>query len=107
LETFLRCFVSACPKKWSSWLPAAEYWYNTSLHSALGCSPFEVLYGRKPRSLGLSFDVAAPVALSSWLQERSVMQNLIHQHIIRAQTRMKKQADKHRSECSFSVGDWV
>jgi hypothetical protein len=107
LETFLRCFVSACPKKWSSWLPAAEYWYNTSLHSALGCSPFEVLYGRKPRSLGLSFDAAAPVALSAWLQERSVMQNLIHQHLIRAQTRMKKQADKHRSERSFSVGDWV
>jgi transposase InsO family protein len=23
LETFLRCFVNACPKKWSFWLPTA------------------------------------------------------------------------------------
>jgi hypothetical protein len=71
----------------------------------LGCSPFEVLYGCKPRSLGLSFDVDAPIALIAWLQERSVMQSLIHQHLIRAQTRMKKQADKNRSKRSFSVGD--
>jgi transposase InsO family protein len=27
LETFLRCFVSACPR---NWLSLAEFWYNTS-----------------------------------------------------------------------------
>lgn len=41
LKTFLCCFVHACPKKWHAWLPSAEYWYNTSFHSAFGCSPFE------------------------------------------------------------------
>lgn len=25
LETFLRCFVSACPTKWREWVPYAEY----------------------------------------------------------------------------------
>lgn len=30
METFLRCFVNACPLKWLKWLPLAEYWYNTS-----------------------------------------------------------------------------
>jgi transposase InsO family protein len=24
METFLRCFTSACPKKWLQWLPLAE-----------------------------------------------------------------------------------
>jgi hypothetical protein len=48
LETFLRCFLHACPTKWTSWLSMAEFWYNTSFHSALGRSPFEVLYGRPP-----------------------------------------------------------
>ena len=38
LETYLRCFVHACPTKWSQWLPLAEFWYNTSPHSALGTS---------------------------------------------------------------------
>jgi transposase InsO family protein len=52
LETYLRCFVHACPNRWSSWLSLAEYWYNSSPHSALGRSPFEV-YGCQPRHLGL------------------------------------------------------
>jgi hypothetical protein len=46
LETSLRCFVHACPRKWKSWLAAAEFWYNSSFHSMLGRSPFEALYGR-------------------------------------------------------------
>lgn len=107
LETFLRCFVNSCPKKWSAWLPTAEFWYNTSLHASLGCSPFEVLYGRKPHTLGISIDDTVPASLSDWLQERSHMQDLIHQHLLRAQLRMQRQADKHRSERSFAIGDWV
>lgn len=54
LETYLRCFVNSCPSKWSKWLAVAEYWYNTSDHSAIGRSPFEVLYGQKPRHFGIS-----------------------------------------------------
>jgi hypothetical protein len=44
LETYLRCFVHACPSKWLKWLSLAEFWYNTSCHSALDTSSFEVLY---------------------------------------------------------------
>lgn len=101
LETYLRCFVNACPKKWESWLPTAEFWYNTSHHSALNCSPFEVLYGRRPRSLGLTVDATTPSDLSDWLHERHTMQNLVRQHLLRAQDRMKRQADKKRSERIF------
>uniref|UniRef100_A0A0A9HE32 Tf2-1-like SH3-like domain-containing protein n=1 Tax=Arundo donax TaxID=35708 RepID=A0A0A9HE32_ARUDO len=35
------------------------------------------------------------------------MNNLLHQHLLRAQQRMKDQADKHRTEYSFEVGDMV
>ena len=35
------------------------------------------------------------------------MTSVIQQHLSRAQNRMKRQADKHRSERSFAVGDWV
>ncbi|WVZ95116.1 hypothetical protein U9M48_040918 [Paspalum notatum var. saurae] len=111
LETFLRCFVSACPSKWSQWLALAEYWYNTTTHSATGFSPFEALYGYPPKHFGISsLDAVpdqAPLELSQWLQERRLMEQLVQQHLTRSKNRMKKQADKHRSECSFDVGDMV
>jgi hypothetical protein len=50
LKTFLTCFVHACGSKCSSWLSLVEYGYNTSEHSLMGRSPFEVLYGRSPRT---------------------------------------------------------
>jgi hypothetical protein len=54
LETYLRCMIHSCPNKWSTWLPLAEFWYNTTYHSALGKSPFEVLYGKQPKHFDLS-----------------------------------------------------
>jgi transposase InsO family protein len=71
METFLRCFVNASPKQWSQWIHLAEYWYNTSWHSALQSSPFQVLYGHSPRSFGLESADACPISiLDDWLQER-------------------------------------
>ncbi|XP_066311533.1 uncharacterized protein [Miscanthus floridulus] len=97
---------SGVPATFQKWLPLAEFWYNSSYHSALGRSPFEVLYGNPPRHLGLDRDVVAPVPeLSKWLEERAIMQDLIRQHLLRAQARMKRQADKGRSERVFAVGD--
>lgn len=108
METFLRCFVNACPTKWIDWLYLAEFWYNSSKHESLGFSPFEVLYGYTPKPFGLEVfsDLTAPV-LDEWLQDKVVMTDLVRQHLARAQLRMKSQADKHRVERSFAVGDYV
>ena len=70
LETFLRCFVHACPSAWSQWISLAEFWYNTSPHSATTKSPFVVLYGYEPRHFGISSELAVGSAnLSEWLSE--------------------------------------
>jgi hypothetical protein len=108
LETFLRCFVSSIPTKWTDWIYLAEYWYNTSWHSSLGYSPFFVLYGHNPRHFGISEKEAVhSLSLDEWLKEKSLMNTLVQQHLTRAQKRMKSQADKFRSERQFAVGDWV
>ena len=53
LEMYLWCAVHESPQKWKCWLPLAELWYNSSFHTALGCSPFKALYAYEP-NLSLS-----------------------------------------------------
>jgi transposase InsO family protein len=88
VETYLRCFVSSCPKQWISWLHLAKFWYNTSLHSSIGMSPFEALYGYQPRHFGLDGNFVASGGLSQWLFDRKVVTDLVKQHLNRATVRM-------------------
>lgn len=107
LETFFQCFVHSWPSKWMDWLSSAEYWYNTAAHSAIGCSPFEALYGYAPRSLGLPSTPNSSQDIYAWIQEKQLMNSLLQQHLYRAQNRMKMQADKNTYDRSFQVGDSV
>jgi ribosomal protein L21E len=108
LEAFLRCAVHSCPRDWHKWLSLAEYWYNTSYHTTLGTTPFEVLYGHPPRHFGIANLVDCTVPdLADWLQNRSLLTKLVQQQLLRAQQRMKAQADAKRSEREFQVGDMV
>lgn len=76
--------------------------------SALGKTPFEVLYGHPPRHFGIvPADASSITDLQEWLNERSAMTQAMQQNLLRAQQRMKAQADKHKVEREFAVGDWV
>ena len=48
LETYLRCMTGERPRDWVKWLPMAEWWYNTSYHTATHTSPYEAVYGQTP-----------------------------------------------------------
>jgi hypothetical protein len=107
LETYLRCFVHACPSNWALWLSAAEFWYNTSHLSLIGRTPFEALYGYPPRHLVVQCLDSTSTDLTAFLQDKAVMNNLLQQHLAQAKQRMKSQADKRRSKRVFQVGDTV
>lgn len=84
-----------------------EYWYNTSDHSSNGRSPFEALYGYVPCHLGVSAADCSVSDLAVFIKEKELMNRLLQQHLLHAKQRMKRQADKGRSERSFNVGDLV
>ena len=44
-------FVSDKQTQWVKWLPLAEWWYNTSFHTAAKMTPFMALYGYHPLSI--------------------------------------------------------
>jgi hypothetical protein len=46
---YLHCVTGDRPRAWVDWLSWAEYCYNTSFHTALRATLFEVVYGRPHR----------------------------------------------------------
>ena len=108
LEQYLRAYVHTQPSNWYRFLSLAEWSYNTSLHSAIGMTPFEAVYGKPPPKIadylrGQSSNDAVDSLLSTRIQIHDQLTRRLH----RAQERMKLTADKHRRDVSFTIGDWV
>ena len=108
LQTYLRCMTSERPKDWVNWLPLAEWWYNTSHHSAINTTPYTVVYGQPP-PIHLSYLAgdSKVEAVDRSLQVREAAIKMVKFYLNRAQNRMKQQADKRRSDRSFECGDFV
>jgi hypothetical protein len=105
---YLRCAVYDSPKKWKSWLSLAELWYNTSYHTALGCTPFKALYGYDTNSgISLSGLDSSTSEAALTVQDRVAQMANLKEHLQRAQNKMKVQADRHMSEREFQGRDQV
>lgn len=100
------CFTS--PKRWFHWLSLAEWWYNTSYHTFLNLTPFEALYGFPPLQIAKDIIPDCPgLPVPEQLRNRQVALQTIKDTLTKAQARMKNQANKHRSDREFHVGDMV
>lgn len=108
LENYLRCMYFASPKRWHHWLSLAEWWYNTSLQTSLGMTPLQDLYGFPPPMVA---EVVLPdcpdLSVQEQIKNRIVAQQVIKDNLLKAQARIKHQADKHRTERTFRIGDMV
>ncbi|KZV19421.1 hypothetical protein F511_08762 [Dorcoceras hygrometricum] len=108
LETYLRCFSSEQPRTWAQWIPWAEFWYNTSYHTATGMTPFEIVYGKKaPKIIQFWPQETSVAAVAQELSDRDELLRQVKFNLHRAQQRMIKQADAKRREVKFEVGDRV
>ncbi|XP_056696470.1 transposon Tf2-1 polyprotein isoform X1 [Spinacia oleracea] len=108
LEAYLRCMTGEHPNSWHMWLPLAEWWYNTHFHTATQLTPYEVVYNQPP-PIHLPYlpNESNNAEIDRSLLRRETMIQTLKYHLTTAQERMKVQADRHRSEREFAVGDWV
>ena len=108
LENYLRCMCFNAPRRWFHYLSLAEWWYNTSYHTSLNMTPFQALYGFPPPMIA---EVILPDCpndnAKQLLQHRELATQIIKDNLSKAQSRIKQQADKHRSDREFSIGDMV
>ena len=71
-------------------------------------SPFMVLYGYHPPSITSYLRYKSKVqAVEEHIEDQQQVLQLLKDNLTLVQNRMKQQADQHRSERSFEVGDWV
>lgn len=86
----------------------AEWWYNTSHHTALNMTPYRALYGKNPPSLNYHQAVNTKNAcIDSFLRQRAELQVLLKKNLLKAQERMAYYANKRRTERHFEEGDEV
>ena len=105
---YLRCMTHLEPKRWNAWLFLAEWWYNTTYHTAMHISPLEALYGMAHSQLALEhYSHSKVAAVEDHLRDRRRLDDLLKKNLQEAQDRMKLYADQNMSKRTFSVGDWV
>lgn len=104
LEQYLRLFTHQFPQQWVSYLAWAEFWYNTSYHSAIKMSPYQALHGVNPSFFGVCSRVES---VDDLLRRREEIQQRLKFNLHKSRETMKKYADKKRRDKEFQVGKWV
>ena len=110
LVTALRAFCNEHQDDWDDYLDMLELGFNSAVQASTQRSPFELLYGVKPR---LPIDVAlAPIApkVPAAIDRAERMQaalRFVREQLLTAQQRQARNADRHRRPAAFAVGDSV
>jgi len=110
LITALRAFCNDHQDDWDDYLDMLELGFNSSVQASTQRSPFELLYGVKPR---LPIDVAlAPIVPRNpaAIDRAARMQQALkfaRDQLLGAQERQVANADRHRRPDAFAVGDRV
>ncbi|WVZ76818.1 LOW QUALITY PROTEIN: hypothetical protein U9M48_024749 [Paspalum notatum var. saurae] len=91
IAMYLRCITGDRPRAWVDWLPWAEYCYNTSYHTALRATPFQVVYGREPPALApYSAGTTRTQTIDDMLAERDQFLSDVRDRLLQAQNCAKR-----------------
>nr|CAN75226.1 hypothetical protein VITISV_035857 [Vitis vinifera] len=102
VEQYLRCYAHHHPRKWSFFLPWAEFWYNTTYHASTGMTPFQALYGRLPPTIPNYLMGTTPVhAVDQNLTSRNAILRQLKTNLHAATNRMKQVVDSKRRNIEY------
>jgi hypothetical protein len=108
LAMYLRCVTGDRPRAWVDWLAWVEYCYNTSFHTAMRATPFEVVYDSPPSPiLPYTPGSARTEAADTLLRSRDEILAEARQHLLQAHQLSKKYYDANQRDMEYAMGDWV
>jgi hypothetical protein len=112
MAKYLASFVDESTLDWEQYLQALQFSYNTSYHSTISTTPFELLYGMKPRTPSIpGQDVQRKFYGESFASERlQILQKarqIAKENLDEKQKAYKEQHDKKAKDHKFSMGQKV
>ena len=108
LLQLLRCYTQQ-EEDWEQYLPLLLYVYCTAPHSSTGISPFQLMFGRPPKSTQVqSLTGFDPSSYLTQLQVKlAVLQDLVHINTTKAAQVQKLHYDKLSTSHSFTPQELV
>ncbi|MCW3101545.1 MAG: uncharacterized protein JWL77_7163 [Chthonomonadaceae bacterium] len=111
IEDILRAYVNVNQDDWDQHLTTVEIAYNNSKHISTGFSPFYLNYGQHPSfplsSLNQQINETSNAAVEELLER--LMSDLIiaEENVKKAQDSQQQQANRHRSDQEYELGQQV
>ncbi|XP_019225353.1 PREDICTED: uncharacterized protein LOC109206936, partial [Nicotiana attenuata] len=106
LEDMLRACVIDFGGNWNDHFPLIEFAYNNSYQASIDMAPYEVLYGRRCRSLVGWFELAEVSLIGPELVCEALEKvQLIRERLKAAQSRQKSYYDKWHRDLELMLGD--
>ncbi|GBG64444.1 hypothetical protein CBR_g44330 [Chara braunii] len=111
-QMMLRTLIRPVQKDWVDRLPDIEFAYNTSVHPAIGVTPFELHHGGRKGRIFADLLLPRPTDIDAACSPASVRKyrELLTQaraNMQKAQVRMQQQANRRRVPCPIRAGDLV
>lgn len=109
VEVMLRAYVSDQQECWEKYLHLVEFAFNSAENASTKVTPFFMNMGFHPRTmLTATIPTQAQVPLAAdFLTKRMIIQQKARQQALLAQNQQAQQANRHRREANFTVGQWV
>jgi hypothetical protein len=109
---YLSSFVDGTTLDWEQYIPALMFAYNTSYHSTIMTTPFELLYGLKPRTPSFpGSDIDRVHYGESFAAERlqilQAARQIAKNNIDDKNVVYKEQYDRKSAPHTFQIGDLV
>jgi hypothetical protein len=110
VKKFLRSFVDNTTLNWETFLPALAISYNTSYHSTIATTPFELLFGEKARLASFPNEDIQQIhyGQTSAAERYNLLQKLrakAHQSATEHGLKSKSTFDKNTVPHKFKTGD--
>jgi hypothetical protein len=111
LGDLLRSLVIEHHSQLDNILLQAEFAYNDSINRSTELSPFQIVYGMKPRGVSelrdLEQNATRSASIEDFMEAMEELHSQVKERLQNSSQEYKRRADQHRRQVQFEVGDLI